>query len=71
MDPKSDFYKEHGEVQIYFSDETPYYKQSRSYQNISVIESKDGGDSWSKARLIAVSDVSGTIYLTKGKISGK
>lgn len=45
-----------GTVQIYFSDETPYYRQSRSYQNISVIESKDGGDSWSKARIVAFTD---------------
>lgn len=35
-----------GTVQIYFADETPYYKDGLNWQNISVIESKDGGDTW-------------------------
>lgn len=37
-----------GTVQVYFADETPYYKDKRLYQNISVIESSDGGDTWTK-----------------------
>ena len=36
-----------GTVQIYFADETPYWRVGSKWQNISVIESKDGGDSWS------------------------
>ena len=42
-----------GTVQIYFADETPYYRLGLGYQNISVIESKDGGDSWGEARIAA------------------
>lgn len=46
-----------GTVQIYFADETPYYRNGRlGYQNISVIESKDGGDSWSDARIVAYTE---------------
>ena len=41
-----------GTVQIYFADETPYYPAS-SWHNISVIESKDGGDTWGKERVVA------------------
>ena len=41
-----------GTVQIYFADETPYYPAS-SWHNISVIESKDGGDTWGKVRVVA------------------
>ena len=41
-----------GTVQIYFADETPYYPDS-SWHNISVIESKDGGDTWGKVRVVA------------------
>lgn len=37
-----------GTVQVYFADETPYYKDGLHYQNISVIESVDGGDTWTK-----------------------
>jgi len=37
-----------GTVQIYFADETPYYKDGLHYQNISVMESSDGGDTWTK-----------------------
>lgn len=37
-----------GTVQVYFADETPY----ASYQNISVIESKDGGDTWGTKRIV-------------------
>ena len=35
-----------GRLQIYFADETPYYKDGLNWQNISVIESSDGGDTW-------------------------
>lgn len=42
-----------GTVQIYFADETPYYSIGRTYQNISVVESKDGGDTWSDVRIAA------------------
>ena len=41
-----------GTVQIYFADETPYYPAS-SWHNISVIESKDGGDTWGEVRVVA------------------
>ena len=37
-----------GTVQVYFADETPYYKDKLRYQNISVMESSDGGDTWTK-----------------------
>lgn len=39
-----------GTVQIYFADETPYASDKITYQNISVIESKDGGDTWGEKR---------------------
>ena len=42
-----------GTVQIYFADETPYYRNGSSDQNISVIESFDGGDTWSTPRIAA------------------
>lgn len=42
-----------GTVQIYFADETPYYRLGLGYQNISVIESHDGGDTWGEARIAA------------------
>lgn len=44
-----------GTVQIYFADETPYYDGTSedSWNNISVIESKDGGDTWGEARVVA------------------
>ena len=46
-----------GTVQIYFADETPYYggtdSNKRDWHNISVIESKDGGDTWGKERVVA------------------
>ena len=42
-----------GTVQIYFADETPYWKVGSKWQNISVIESKDGGDSWSAPRVVS------------------
>lgn len=35
-----------GRLQIYFADETPYYKDGLNWQNISMIESSDGGDTW-------------------------
>ena len=42
-----------GTVQVYFADETPYaYGKEHAYQNISVIESKDGGDSWEEKRIV-------------------
>lgn len=42
-----------GTVQIYFADETPYYKMGSDWHNISVIESKDGGDTWEKVRVVS------------------
>lgn len=42
-----------GTVQIYFADETPYYATGSSRHNISVIESKDGGDTWGSVRIVA------------------
>ena len=42
-----------GTVQIYFADETPYYRLGSRWHNISVIESKDGGDTWEKVRVVA------------------
>ena len=41
-----------GTVQIYFADETPYASDKITYQNISVIESKDGGDTWGEKRVV-------------------
>lgn len=45
-----------GTVQIYFADETPYYEKRLTYQNISVIESKDGGDTWGPARIVCYNE---------------
>lgn len=42
-----------GTVQIYFADKSPY---SEDYQNISLIESKDGGESWSELRIVCYTD---------------
>lgn len=42
-----------GTVQIYFSDETPYFSDGHKFQNISVVESHDGGDTWGEVRQIA------------------
>lgn len=42
-----------GTVQIYFADETPYAYDSITYQNISVIESKDGGETWGSKRIVS------------------
>ena len=42
-----------GTVQIYFADETPYKKKGSNWQNISVIESKDGGQAWSAPRIVS------------------
>jgi hypothetical protein len=45
-----------GTVQVYFADETPYYSRTdskKSWHNISVIESKDGGNTFRNAREIA------------------
>lgn len=44
-----------GTLQIYFSDETPYYKEGLSHQNISVVESSDGGDSFCEPRIVSYS----------------
>ena len=44
-----------GTVQVYFADETPYYSRTdskKSWHNISVIESKDGGNTFRNAREI-------------------
>lgn len=45
-----------GRVQIYFADETPYYSLGFGYQNISVVESSDGGDTWGPARIVAYTE---------------
>ena len=42
-----------GVVQIYFAYETPYWKKKSKWQNISVIESGDGGDTWSSPRVVS------------------
>ena len=42
-----------GTVQIYFADETPYKRKGSNWQNISVIESKDGGDTWTAPRIVS------------------
>ncbi len=42
-----------GTVQIYFADETPYWRKGSKWQNISVIESGDGGDTWSSPRIVS------------------
>ena len=34
-------------------DETPYYKIGSDWHNISVVESKDGGDTWEKVRVVS------------------
>ena len=41
-----------GTVQVYFADETPYANEKITDQNISVIESKDGGDTWGAKRIV-------------------
>ncbi len=41
-----------GTVQVYFADESPYASESGiGDQNVSVIESKDGGETWGEARV--------------------
>ena len=42
-----------GTVQIYFADETPYWKKGSKWQNISVMESNDGGISWTTPRIVS------------------
>ena len=44
-----------GHVQIYFSDETPYVDGKHLYQNISVMESPDGGATWGPVRVASYS----------------
>ena len=44
-----------GHVQIYFSDETPYVDGTNLYQNISFMESSDGGDTWGSVRVASYS----------------
>ena len=41
-----------GKIHMYFTDETPYYKEGNNDQNISVMESSDGGDTWSEPRIV-------------------
>ena len=54
-----------GKVQVYFTDNTPYYKEydagelsdnNKRGNNISVIESVDGGDSWGNYRIVCHSE---------------
>lgn len=56
---------QNGKVQVYFTDNTPYYKlydsgelsdNNRRGNNISVIESEDGGDSWNDYRIVCHSE---------------
>lgn len=42
-----------GRVQIYFADESPYFYGG--YQNISVMESTDGGENWGEKRIACYS----------------
>lgn len=41
-----------GTVQVYFADESPYAGKSK-FQNISLVESKDGGENWGSARIVS------------------
>lgn len=42
-----------GSIQLYFTDNTPYYSTGDTRgNNISVVESSDGGDSWGEARIV-------------------
>lgn len=41
-----------GTIQMYFSDETPYFKNGDHFQNISVMESHDGGNNWIGPRIV-------------------
>lgn len=46
-----------GTVQIYFTDNTPYYAAGDSRgNNISVVESADGGDTWGPERVVCHSE---------------
>ncbi|MBO4447820.1 MAG: hypothetical protein J5764_06820 [Bacteroidales bacterium] len=46
-----------GTLQVYFTDNTPYFaKGDRRGNNISVVESRDGGDSWSSERIVCHSE---------------
>ena len=46
-----------GTVQIYFTDNTPYFALGdKRGNNISVVESTDGGDSWGPARIVCHSE---------------
>lgn len=40
-----------GSVRIYFADESPYVEGVRKFQNISFVESRDNGTTWSDARV--------------------
>ncbi len=45
---------EGGKAQIYFSDESPYFRGEEAQgQNISVIETADNGETWSAPRVVA------------------
>lgn len=42
-----------GNIQVYFTDNTPYYSTGDTRgNNISWVESSDGGDSWGEARIV-------------------
>ena len=45
-----------GTLQMYFSDETPYFREGRHYQNITMVESPDGGDTWAAPRIVCYSE---------------
>lgn len=46
-----------GTVQVYFTDNTPYYAAGdQRGNNISVVESTDGGDSWGPERIVCHSE---------------
>ena len=40
-------------AQIYFADESPYVEAKCEWQNISLIETADGGESWSAPRIVS------------------
>lgn len=42
-----------GAAQIYFADETPYEKVRCAWQNISFVETSDGGETWGEAKIAA------------------
>lgn len=57
-----------GRIQVYFTDNTPYYRKyldgrrdSPSGNNISYVESDDGGMTWSAAHIVCNADAGGSV----------